>query len=133
MSLTPNAHTVTYRVYYEDTDAGGIMYHGNYINFCERARTEYINSKGLSNQEMHARNILTVVRHLEAHYFAPAFLEDQVTVQTEVAEIKNSSFILKQTIFRGEDTLFMMHVVLVCINSDKRPIRIPDALKTILE
>ena len=126
-------HKVTYRVYYEDTDAGGIMYHGNYINFCERARTEFINAKGLSNRAMHDHHILTVVRHLEAHYFAPAFLEDQVTVHTEVSEIKNSSFVLKQTIFRGEDTLFMMNIVLVCINGEKRPVRIPEMLKNILE
>jgi acyl-CoA thioester hydrolase len=126
-------HVVTYRVYYEDTDAGGIMYHGNFINFCERARTEFINSRGLSNKALHQEDVLAVVRHIEADYLSPAYLEDFVRIETSVVEIKNSSFILQQTIFRGEDTLFNMKVVLVCINGMKRPVRIPDVIKKILE
>lgn len=126
-------HTVSYRVYYEDTDAGGIMYHGNFINFCERARTEYINTKGLSNRQLGEEGIGIVVRHLEAEYFAPAKLEDFLAVSTEVVEIKNSSFILRQTIQRGDLTLFDMNVVLVCINAQGRPIRIPEIFKQILE
>ncbi len=127
-------HSVTYRVYYEDTDAGGIMYHGNFINFCERARTEYIDSNGISNKQMREdHNFGVVVRHVEADYRAPAYLEDYLRVETEPLEIKNSSFVLKQTIFRGEDTLFVMKVVLVCINEKMRPIRIPDIFKNILK
>lgn len=126
-------HTVSYRVYYEDTDAGGIMYHGNFINFCERARTEYINTKGLSNRQLGEEGIGIVVRHLEADYFAPAKLEDFLAVSTEVVEIKNSSFILRQTIQKGDLTLFDMNVVLVCINAQGRPIRIPEIFKQILE
>ena len=125
-------HSVTFRVYYEDTDAGGIKYHGNFISFCERARTEFIISRGLSNKIMREHNILAVVRHIEADYFSPAYLEDMLRVQTTVLEVKNSSFILQQTIFRDEEMLFNMKVVLVCINGDKRPVRIPQMLKEIL-
>ena len=126
-------HSVTYRVYYEDTDAGGIMYHSNFINFCERGRTEFIGARGLTNYDLKENNSLAVVRHIEADYRAPAFLEDYLRVETELLEIKNSSFILKQTIFRDEDTLFVMKVVLVCINEKMRPVRIPDVLKNILD
>lgn len=126
-------HSVTFRVYYEDTDAGGIMYHGNFINFCERARTEFIGANGLSNADLRQKNILAVVRHLEADYLSPAFLEDYLRVETSVLEVKNSSFILEQTIFRDQDTLFNMKVVLVCINEAKRPVRIPEELKEILK
>lgn len=126
-------HSITYRVYYEDTDAGGIMYHGNFINFCERARTEFIGDLGLSNKDLREKNILAVVRHIDADYMSPAYLEDYLKVETEILEIKNSSFILKQSIFREEDTLFVMKVVLVCINESMRPVRIPTELKNILE
>lgn len=126
-------HSVTYRVYYEDTDAGGIMYHGNFINFCERARTEFIGALGLTNKQLKEQNALAVVRHIEADYQSPAYLEDYLRVETKILEIKNSSFILKQTIFRDEDTLFVMKVVLVCINDKLRPVRIPEVLKDILK
>ena len=126
-------HSVTYRVYYEDTDAGGIMYHGNFINFCERARTEFIGALGLTNYQLKENNAMAVVRHIEADYRLPAYLENYLRIETEILEIKNSSFILKQTIFRDEDTLFVMKVVLVCINDKLRPIRIPEVLKNILK
>ena len=126
-------HSVTYRVYYEDTDAGGIMYHGNFINFCERARTEFIGAQGLTNYQLKENNAMAVVRHIEADYRLPAYLENYLRIETEILEIKNSSFILKQTIFRDEDTLFVMKVVLVCINDKLRPIRIPEVLKNILK
>jgi acyl-CoA thioester hydrolase len=125
-------HTSTYRVYYEDTDAGGIMYHGNFVNFCERSRTEWINANGISNTELRERGVGIVVRHLEAEYYAPAVLEDIVNVTTEILEVKNSSFILKHTMMREETVLFDMKVVLVCITPEGRPMRIPDFFKNIL-
>jgi len=126
-------HSISYRVYYEDTDAGGIMYHGNFINFCERARTEFINERGVSNKAVWEKGVGMVVRHLEADYQSPAYLEDMLEVSTDVLEVKNSSFILQQTITRGETTLFDMKVVLVCVNHQGRAIRIPDFLKKVLE
>ena len=109
------------------------MYHGNYINFCERGRTEFINHYGMSNQSLMAQKINIVVRHLTADYMAPAILEDMLEVTTDVAEINNSSFILSHTIHKGKRMLFHMKVVLVCINDEGRPIRIPDTFKNILE
>ena len=109
------------------------MYHGNFINFCERARTEFIGALGLSNYQLKENNAMAVVRHIEADYRLPAYLENYLRIETEILEIKNSSFILKQTIFRDEDTLFVMKVVLVCINDKLRPIRIPEVLKNILK
>ena len=126
-------HKVSYRVYYEDTDAGGIMYHGNFINFCERARTELINSRGLTNREIWDKGTGMVVRHLDADYLSPAYLEDMLDVVTSVEAVQNSSFILKQTIYRDETILFDMKVVLVCVNHQGRAVRIPDFVKAILE
>jgi acyl-CoA thioester hydrolase len=126
-------HSIQYRVYYEDTDAGGIKYHGNFINFCERARTEFIISRGVSNQRLLKENIGVVVRHLECNYYAPAYLEDIVEVRTQVLSVKNSSFVLQHTILRDNVALFDMNVVLVCITPDGKPVRVPQMLLNILD
>jgi acyl-CoA thioester hydrolase len=128
-----NEHKISYRVYYEDTDAGGIMYHGNFINFCERARTEYINDRGTTNREIWEKGTGMVVRHLDADYLSPAYLEDMLEVVSSVEAVQNSSFIMKQTIYRGETILFDMKVVLVCVNHQGRAVRIPDFVKKLLE
>jgi acyl-CoA thioester hydrolase len=128
-----NEHKISYRVYYEDTDAGGIMYHGNFINFCERARTEYINDRGATNREIWEKGTGMVVRHLDADYLSPAYLEDMLEVVTCVEAVQNSSFIMKQTIYRDETILFDMKVVLVCVNHQGRAVRIPDFVKELLE
>ena len=70
-------HRCEYRVYYEDTDAGGIMYHARYINWCERARIEFMMALGLSCSELANQQIQMVVRHIDAHYLKPAKLESR--------------------------------------------------------
>lgn len=114
------------RVYYEDTDAGGIVYHSNYINFCERARSEHFFSRGLSP---HLENGSFVVRHLECDYYAPAKLGEILHIDTKVQEIKNSSLILKQYISRDDTVLFEAKFVLVFINTKSKPSKIPQDLK----
>src|SRR5471032_1766224 len=89
------------RVYYEDTDAGGVVYHANYLKFCERGRTELLRALGFSNKSLsEQRGLLFVVRKLEADYLLPAFLEDELEVRTVIAEIKNASFSMRQEVFR---------------------------------
>lgn len=124
------SHRIDYRVYYEDTDAGGIMYHGNYINFCERGRTEMLRSVGHSCAHMHEQDgVIFVIRHLEADYLQKAKLEELLTVETCVKEVKNTSFLLNQTIFRHDDVLFKMRVTAVCVDDSGKPVRIPDKLR----
>ncbi len=123
-------HQVNYRVYYEDTDAGGIMYHGNYINFCERGRTEFMREIGHSCAHIQEKEgILFVIRHLEADYLKSCKLEDMLTVESCVAEMKNTSFIMQQSIFRHDDVLFNMKVTAVCVDETGKPVRIPDSLR----
>ena len=89
-------HHVSYRVYFEDTDAGGVMYHGNYIAFCERARTELLLDTGYTNRGLKDDvGILFVVRHMDVHYLKPLLLEDKVDIYTSLHHIKNSSLIFK--------------------------------------
>ncbi len=127
-------HSCEYRVYYEDTDAGGIMYHAKYINWCERARSEYLRAVDLHSSELHANHgILFVVRHLEADYFKPARLDELLRVDTVLKEMKNSSFLLNQSIFCQDYMLFSMTVTIVCIDANARPVRIPEIVRTKLK
>jgi acyl-CoA thioester hydrolase len=127
-------HTCEYRVYYEDTDAGGIMYHGRYINWCERARAEYLRDIGLQSSTIfEVTGVIFVVRHLEADYLKPARLDQLLRVQTRLKELKNSSFILNQSIFCQDSVLFSMTVTIVCIDGNGRPVRIPDMVRQKLQ
>lgn len=123
-------HLCEYRVYYEDTDAGGIMYHGRYINWCERARAEFLRDIGLQSSTIHeVTGAMFVVRHLAADYLKPAKLDQLLRVESGLKELKNSSFILNQSIFCQDSVLFSMTVTIVCIDGSGRPVRIPDMVR----
>jgi len=109
------------RVYYEDTDLGGVVYHSKYLNFCERARSELFFEKGKSPvwQDHHF-----VVQKLEAIYHKPAFLGDILEIKTNVVKIKRTNLTLLQTIQREGETIFELTVTLVCLKGNK-PTRIP--------
>lgn len=127
-------HTYEYRVYYEDTDAGGIMYHAQYINWCERGRSEFLRDIGLQSSTIFEdTGVIFVVRHLEADYFKPAKLDQLLRVESGLKELKNSSFILNQSIFCQDSVLFSMTVTIVCIDGSGRPVRIPDMVREKLQ
>lgn len=128
-------HTYNYRVYYEDTDAGGIMYHARYINWCERARAEFLSDFGLTSSSIVENDkIMFVVRHMDCHYYKPARLDEVLRVESSVKELKNSSFIMNQSIFCQDSMLFSMTITLVCVDvAGARPVRMPDRIRTILE
>lgn len=111
------------KVYYEDTDCGGVVYHSNYLNFCERARSELFFKKGLSP---HKENEFFVVKSLEADYITSAVFGDDLEVKTKLIEKKAASLILFQEIFRTEDNklLFTMKVKVVYLKNAK-PSKIP--------
>ncbi len=127
-------HKLEIRIYYEDTDAGGIVYYANYLRFCERGRTELLRSAGFENKPLMEREgFIFVVRHLEADYLASAYLDDMLIVKTSVESLKNASFIMKQTIFRHDVKLFEMTVTLVCVGTNGKPVRLPQNLREALE
>src|SRR5687768_16100758 len=100
------------RVYYEDTDAGGVVFYANYLRFAERGRTEALRSLGFENKSLSDNEgILFVVRRVEADYLAPARLDDMLTIRTRVAEVRNASFTMSQTVVRGDTVLCAMNVV----------------------
>ena len=127
-------HSIDLRVYYEDTDAGGVVYHANHLKFCERGRTEYLRNLGFLNSGlMSGEGVLFVVRRVEADYLKPARLDDLLTVTTTLQSLKNTSFFMKQDIMRGAEHLFSMIVLVVCVNTDGKPVGLPAAIKTAFE
>lgn len=123
-------HKIDYRVYYEDTDAGGVMYHGSYIRYCERGRTEFMRHIGFSCSDVaENRGLIFVIRHIDAHYHKPARLEDLLTVESGIKELKNSSFVMEQSIFCQDSMLFSAQVTVVCVDKDVRPVRLPEDIR----
>lgn len=127
-------HQFDIRVYYEDTDSGGIVYYANYLKFCERARTEYLRAQGLENTTLaETDGVFIVVRHVDADYRGSARLDDTITVETSVKEVKKASFMMEQTIVCRNKLIFAMKVTLACVNQDVRPVKIPDKLGEVLK
>ena len=117
------------RVYYEDTDVGGIVYHSNYLNFCERARSQLFFDAGRS-PILEAGHF--VAKHLDANYIKSARFGDIIEVKTTLAELKNASFSLLQQIYKGEVKLFEMTIMLVYVNFDGSVSKIPNPEKEFL-
>ncbi len=127
------------RVYYEDTDAGGVVYHSNYINFFERARTEWLRTLGLEQDHLLSEHHLAfVVRKLDCEYSKPALFNDELFVTADIRELRNTSVVFKQQVLRpskiDEKEKHGEHVVLaegnvtvVAVDSKKfKPRRLPD-------
>ncbi|MFV0480932.1 MAG: YbgC/FadM family acyl-CoA thioesterase [Campylobacteraceae bacterium] len=104
------------RIYYEDTDVGGIVYHSNYINYCERARSEAFFQAG---KKLGSNNVHFVVKKIEASYIKPAVLGDLLDVKTSLIELKNASVYVLQEIFRGETKLFEAKILLANVKDGK--------------
>ena len=124
------AHKFNLRVYYEDTDAGGIVYHANYLKFAERARTEFLHELGLSNSKMLEQDIAFVVSKIEIDYKKPAMLEEMLTVETSIEKMGAATFILRQNIMRKDELIAGLKVCVAVVSmSQKRPVRLPPELK----
>ncbi|MEK7811731.1 MAG: tol-pal system-associated acyl-CoA thioesterase [Pseudomonadota bacterium] len=119
------------RVYFQDTDAGGVVYHANYVNFMERARTEWLRTFGHSNAGlMKEFGVAFVVRSLKLDYLKPALLDDLLTVTAQVKDIGRSRVTLHQTVVRGEELLSEGEVHLVCVNMQTfKPVSVPEVLR----
>ena len=132
-SSLPDAHIFPLRVYYEDTDAGGIVYYANYLRFAERARTEYLRSVGADLQTILAEDgIAFTVRQCSVDYMSPAFLDDPLEVHTRFLEVRGASLRAEQVVKRKTDELASLNVRIACVGDDGRPRRMPTALRSVL-
>ena len=117
------------KVYYEDTDSGGVVYYANYLKFLERARTEALNSIGYSNKKVKDDfKSLIIVKTCNIEYKKPSYLEDELSVRSFVKSISKTSFHMNQIISRDDDIIVEAQVHLVFIDSKGKPIKIPEQI-----
>ena len=115
------------RVYYENTDAGGVVYHSEYLKFYERARTEWLRSLGFEQPELRSRDgVIFVVRGMQIKYLQPARFNEQLEVHSRLTELGRSRFVFEQSLLRGEEVLNQATVEVVCVaESGFRPAALP--------
>lgn len=135
MSLTEEGFSWPVRVYYEDTDSGGVVYYANYLKFLERARTEWLRALGFEQTELlRDYNVLFVVRRVEVDYLRPARFDEALVVTVKVHGMGRSWMELDQAAIRDAEALVTARVKIVCVNGQSfRPVGIPSAIKEKME
>ena len=117
------------KVYYEDTDSGGVVYYANYLKFLERARTEALFSIGYSNKKIKEKfNSLIIVKSCNIDYKKSANLEDELKIRSFVKSITKTSFFMNQIISRDEEIIVEAQIHLVFVNENGKPVKIPDEI-----
>tara|TARA_B100001540_G_scaffold53368_1_gene48344 strand:+ start:225 stop:647 length:423 start_codon:yes stop_codon:yes gene_type:complete len=117
------------KIYYEDTDSGGVVYYANYLKFLERARTEALFSIGYSNKKIQdIFNSLIIVKSCNIEYKKSAYLEDELKVRSFVKSISKTSFFMNQIITKEEDVIVEAQVHLVFVNNEGKPVKIPEEI-----
>lgn len=124
-------HEFPIRVYYEDTDMAGIVYYANYLRYIERARSDWVRSLGIDQNEMKTRDgVVFAVRRVEADYIAAAHFDDELMVETKTQSISVARLVLKQDVRRGSDIIFSALVTIVCITEHGKPVRLPANIRS---
>ena len=122
------------KIYYEDTDAGGVVYYSNYLKFLERARTEMLESIGLSNKKLlEEHKTLIIVKSCNIEYIAPSRLEDKIQIYSSIETLNKASFDVIQNIKKNDNLIVKAKVKLVTVNKDGKPIKIPSILEKSLK
>jgi acyl-CoA thioester hydrolase len=130
---TTEPHRMAMRVYYEDTDAAGIVYYANYLKFAERGRTEMLRSLGFGHRKMREETgVVFTVRRCAVEYHAPARLDDLLTVETRIEAIGGATLALRQLVSRDTDTLATLDVLVACAGDNGRARRVPPELRALL-
>ena len=130
----PDGFVWPVRVYYEDTDGGGVVYHANYLKFMERARTEWLRSLGFEQTELKSNfGIMFVVRRLEIQYKKPACFNDELSIVSTMAKIQRCLFTFEQTIKRDNEILTKALVEVVCVDAKVFiPASIPESIRNVI-
>ncbi len=127
-----SVHLFPVRVYYEDTDMGGIVYHANYLRYIERARSDWVRQLGNDQNAMREAGIVWVVRRIEAEYLSTAKFEDELVVETTMRSVSGARLVMDQLVLRGETPIFRASVTAVCMNAAGRPVRLPAEIRALL-
>jgi acyl-CoA thioester hydrolase len=125
--ITNGIHHLAVRVYYEDTDFSGYVYHANYLKFCERARSDWIRLAGFDQNGLAASEDKTffVIRRMNCEFIKPAKFDDILTVETKPGDIGGARFGILQRVLRGDEVLFTADVLAVLVDGRGRPKRVP--------
>ena len=127
-------HDIPVRVYYEDTDAGGIVYHTSYLRFAERGRTEMLRAAGFEHAVLlKERGVAFAVAEINVRFLAPAKLDDLLNVRTSVTKISGASMEMDQAILKNEKPLVSIKIMLVCIDQNQKAVRLPKEIIKIFE
>lgn len=133
--MTENNFKLPVRVYYQDTDAGGVVYHATHLNFLERARYEWLRELGFDDHELtQVHKVLFMLRSLEIEYLKPAVLDDLLQVTVQVTNLGRSSIALSQQIYRDDALLVRATIGVVCVGIDSlKPVKVPLPLREEIE
>ncbi|MBB2973531.1 tol-pal system-associated acyl-CoA thioesterase [Mesorhizobium sp. RMAD-H1] len=133
--LAEGGHRLLARVYYADTDFSGVVYHGRYLEFLERGRTDFLRLTGIYHSELadglHGEQLVWVVRRMEIDFRAPARIDDVLVIETRVEDVSGARIHMRQAIFRGDALLVAAKVEAALINSEGRPRRFPKEWKDV--
>jgi acyl-CoA thioester hydrolase len=133
-AASPSVHVFPIRVYYEDTDAAGIVYYANYLKFAERARSELLRTRGLGNRALQESDgIAFAVRRLAVEYLAPAFLDDLLEVRSRITSVRGASVEAEQDVQKDGRDIARMTLTLACVARNGRPARLPDNVRKAFE
>ena len=129
MNLNYNIADLTVKIYYEDTDAGGIVYHSKYLNFAERGRSEFLNKVGFLQSKLYEdKHIRFVVKRLNADYKGYANLDDFLKIKTYIKLINKAKIVFHQKVFKQDKLINVLEVVVCCIKDNGKITRIPNEL-----
>jgi acyl-CoA thioester hydrolase len=120
-------HTIKVKIYYDDTDAGGVVYYANYLRYMERARTEFLAEYGINVAEHHHHGYFFVVTHVDISYKRPARLGETIDITTEVEEVRHASMTIRNCILKEGTLLVEALVTFACTDSEGRPKRLPES------
>jgi acyl-CoA thioester hydrolase len=130
--LTDAGHELIQRVYFEDTDFSGRVYHARYLQFMERGRSDYLRLLGIHHRELAAEGRAFVVRHLAIDFLKPASIDDVLTVRTSTLGATGARVVLRQDVLRDGEALVAATVTVAVVGKDGRPAKIPRAIRDAL-
>lgn len=126
-------HEFSIRVYYEDTDMAGIVYHANYLKFIERARSDWVRERGVDQNQMKDElGLVFAVRRIEADYLMPARFDEELVVETRPVTVTGARLVMEQIVKRGNELLFQALVTVVCVSETGQAARLPANLRLML-
>jgi len=124
-------HRFPIRVYYEDTDMGGVVYYANYLRFIERARSDWVRKLGNDQNAMRDGGLIWVVQRVEADYRVPARFDDELLIETEVVKVSPARLTMAQRVMRGETEIFRAKVTVACVTAEGKPQRLPAEIRAL--